>query len=108
MTNVISIDIEDWFHLLDSPAAPNMERWSSLESRIERNLEAMLILLDSFSAKVTFFWLGWVAERHKGLVRKCQKAGHEIDSHRSSHVPAYNVCTKKLLEWTGRNMCTMF
>lgn len=91
---VISVDVEDWFHILDSSAAPGIKRWSSLESRVERNLEQMLALLDSFSVKGTFFWLGWVAERHKGLVRKCQKAGHEIASHGYGHVLAYEVGRK--------------
>jgi polysaccharide deacetylase family protein (PEP-CTERM system associated) len=89
--NVISIDVEDWFHILDSPAVPKLESWSSLESRIERNVEEILTLLDSFSVKVTFFWLGWAAERHKVLVRKCQNAGHEIASHGYGHVLAYKV-----------------
>lgn len=91
LLSCLTIDVEDWFHILDSPAVPSIERWSSLESRIERNLEEMLTLLDSFSVKVTLFWLGWVAERHKGLVRKCQNAGHEIASHGYGHVLAYEV-----------------
>ncbi|TKJ38109.1 MAG: hypothetical protein CEE38_04955 [Planctomycetes bacterium B3_Pla] len=90
----LTIDVEDWFHILDSPAAPSIERWSSLESRIERNLEMLLEVLDSLSVKATFFWLGWLAERHKDLVRKCQKAGHEIASHGYSHVLVYEVGEK--------------
>lgn len=106
--NVISIDVEDWFHILDNDGAPPIEQWAKLESHIVRNVEVMLAMLDSFSVKATFFWLGWAAERHKSLVRKCHNSGHEIASYRCSHVPAYNVGTKKLLEWAGRNMCTMF
>ena len=69
LLSCLTIDVEDWFHILGSPAVPSIARWSSLESRIERNLEEMLTLLDSFSVKATLFWLGWLAERHKGLVR---------------------------------------
>jgi len=87
----LTIDVEDWFHILDSPAVPRIESWSSLESRVERNLEKILAMLDNFSVKVTFFWLGWMAERNKGLVRKCQRAGHEIASHGYSHILAYEV-----------------
>jgi polysaccharide deacetylase family protein (PEP-CTERM system associated) len=89
--NSLTIDVEDWFHILDSPAVPRMERWSLLESRIEMNLDRILVLLDSYSVKATFFWLGWVAERHKDLVRKCQQAGHEIASHGYAHVLANEV-----------------
>ncbi len=87
----LTIDVEDWFHILDSPVVPGIERWPFLESRIERNLEEMLAVLDSFSVKVTFFWLGWLAERHKDLVRMCRDAGHEIASHGYAHVLAYKV-----------------
>lgn len=87
----LTIDVEDWFHILDSPVVPGIERWPFLESRIERNLEELLAVLDSFSVKVTFFWLGWLAERHKDLVRMCRDAGHEIASHGYAHVLAYET-----------------
>lgn len=99
--SVLSVDVEDWFHILDSSAVPSIERWSYLESRIERNVEKLLGLLDSFSVKGTFFWLGWAAERHKDLVRKCSEAGHEIASHGYGHVLAYKVgkeCFKEDIE----------
>ena len=91
LLSCLTIDVEDWFHILDSSAVPSMEHWSSLESRIERNLENLLDLLDSLSVKVTFFWLGWLAERHKDLLRRCRDSGHEIASHGYAHVLAYKV-----------------
>jgi peptidoglycan/xylan/chitin deacetylase (PgdA/CDA1 family) len=77
----MSIDVEDGFHILDSSAVPSIGYWSSLESRIERNLERLLDLLASNSVRATFFWLGLIAERHKDLVRRCQQASHEIASY---------------------------
>jgi len=87
----LTIDVEDWFHILDSAAVPGIKQWPSLESRIEKNLKEMLTVLDSCSVKVTFFWLGWLAERHKDLVRMCRDAGHEIASHGYAHVLAYEA-----------------
>lgn len=87
----LTIDVEDWYHILDTPAAPDLTSWSSLESRVQRNVEALLELLDAHSVKVTFFWLGWLARRHEALVRMCHKAGHEIASHGYGHVLAYEV-----------------
>jgi polysaccharide deacetylase family protein (PEP-CTERM system associated) len=87
----LTIDVEDWFHILDSPAVPGIKHWTSLESRIERNLKELLTVLDDFSVKVTFFWLGWLAERHNDLVCMCRDAGHEIASHGYAHVLAYQV-----------------
>ena len=39
LQNVFSIDIEDWFHILDIPRAYPMSEWDRLESGVERNLE---------------------------------------------------------------------
>jgi len=94
LLSCLTVDVEDWFHMLDSPAVPGIECWSSLESRVERNLDKLLALLDSHSVKVTFFWLGWVAERNRSLVRRCRDAGHEIASHGYAHVLAYEVGEK--------------
>jgi len=94
----LTIDVEDWFHILESPVVPGIKHWSSLESRIERNLDKLLTLLDSYSAKCTFFWLGWLAERHKKLVRKCLTAGHEIASHGYAHVLAHEAGHKGFYE----------
>jgi polysaccharide deacetylase family protein (PEP-CTERM system associated) len=87
----LTVDVEDWFHILGSPAVPGIECWSGLESRLKRNLDKLFMLFDSASAKCTFFWLGWLAERHKELVRRCQSAGHEIACHGYAHVLAYEV-----------------
>ena len=91
LLSCLTVDVEDWFHILDSSAVPGIKHWPSLESRIERNLKELLAVLDNFSVKVTFFWLGWLAERHKDLVCMCRDAGHEIASHGYAHVLAYQV-----------------
>jgi polysaccharide deacetylase family protein (PEP-CTERM system associated) len=96
--NALTIDVEDWFHILDSDETPSPEKWPFLQSRVDRNLRRILALLAPFSAKATFFWLGWVAERHKGLVRECQDAGHEIASHGYAHVLPYMVGRKVFRE----------
>jgi len=87
----ISVDVEDWFHILDSPAVPPIDAWSSMQSRVQRNVERLLTLLGETDTRATLFWLGWAAERHAELVRRCQAAGHEIASHGYGHVLAYEV-----------------
>ena len=98
MTNVLTIDVEDWFHILDSSAVPGVKRWDSLESRVEGNVERLLEMLEGAGVRATLFWLGWVAERHKDLVRRCQQAGHEVASHGYGHVLAYQVGRKGFRE----------
>ena len=88
---VLTVDVEDWFHILDSPAVPEMAEWDGLESRIARNVERILELLEARSVRATFFWLGWAAERHPELVRGCLEGGHEVASHGYGHVLAYQV-----------------
>lgn len=88
---VMTVDVEDWFHILDSSATPPIEQWSALESRVERNVMRLLELFGRTATRATFFWLGWVAERHKYLVRRCADAGHEIASHGYAHLLAFRV-----------------
>jgi len=45
--------------------------------------------LDEAGVRATFFVLGWVAERHPGLVRDIQAAGHEIGCHSFWHRLVY-------------------
>ena len=90
-SDVMSVDVEEWFHVLESPAAPGVETWDSLESRLEPNMDRILELLDNHRVHGTFFWVGWLAERHTSLLKKCSEAGHEIASHGYHHVLPYQV-----------------
>jgi polysaccharide deacetylase family protein (PEP-CTERM system associated) len=60
-----------------------------MESRVERNTDAILDLFDEFAVRSTFFVLGWVAERHPELVRRIAARGHEIASHGYAHRLVY-------------------
>ncbi len=95
---VFTVDVEDWFHILDTPAAPDIAQWDSLESRIEQNMGKILELLQEQGVRATFFWLGWVAERHPDLLKRCVQAGHEIASHGYAHVLAYQAGSKNFRE----------
>lgn len=55
MKNALTIDVEDWFNILDSSAVPSIEQWDSLESRVEKNMESILEILDAHSIQATFF-----------------------------------------------------
>ena len=93
-SNALTIDVEDWFHILDSSIVPNMTQWSHLASRVEGNMERMLLLLADTHTVATFFWLGWMAQRFPRLVHRCRDAGHEIASHGYGHLLAYKVGPK--------------
>jgi polysaccharide deacetylase family protein (PEP-CTERM system associated) len=64
--------------------------WDRMESRVCRNTERLLRLFEDFGVRSTFFVLGWVAERHPGLVRLIAAQGHEIASHGYEHRLVYD------------------
>ena len=98
MLNGFSVDVEDWYHILNTHKAPLEKDWDSLESRVGRNVDIILDLMDQYNVKGTFFWLGWLAERNKPTLLRCVKAGHEIASHGYSHVLPSQVGREKFQE----------
>lgn len=94
IVNVLSFDIEDWFHILDLPDDQEVRKWSEYESRVEKASHKLLDLLWEKKVKATFFVLGWIAERHPALVRKIQNQGHEIGCHGYGH-QLINALTKQ-------------
>ncbi|MDI6750909.1 MAG: DUF3473 domain-containing protein [Rhodocyclaceae bacterium] len=83
--NALTIDVEDYFQV--SAFAPYIDRaeWDQRECRVERNVARILALLDRHNVKATFFTLGWIAERHPGVVREIVANGHELASHGYGH-----------------------
>jgi polysaccharide deacetylase family protein (PEP-CTERM system associated) len=63
--------------------------WGDFDSRVEYSTGIILDLLAETPNKCTFFILGWVANRHPGLVRKILQAGHEIGCHSYWHQLIY-------------------
>lgn len=96
MKNLLSIDFEAWFHYPGDSGAPSFETWGNLDTRLEKNTELLLYLLEGISA--TFFVLGWVAERHPLLIEKISAAGHEIACHGYSHDLVFELGPKKFRE----------
>ena len=91
MINALTIDIEDWFHILDLDNGYRLEDYDKLESRVEKNTETLLKILRDYNIKGTFFVVGWVAERYHNLVRGIYKQGHEIASHGYAHALCYDM-----------------
>ncbi|MGH8510011.1 MAG: XrtA system polysaccharide deacetylase [Gammaproteobacteria bacterium] len=84
-TDAFTIDVEDWFHILDVRGTPSIPKWEAMPSRVERNFRALLVLLARHRIRATCFFLGWVAEKFPHLVREATDAGHEIASHGYAH-----------------------
>jgi len=108
MKNVLSIDVEDWYHGLET--AP--EDWHKYEDRIADATRRVLDILAMADTHATFFILGDVVEKHPDLVREIHDAGHEVGSHGPDHQFVYTLkpdqfeidlqkCLKNLTDITG-------
>lgn len=85
MLNALTFDIEEYFHAEAFAGAVRAEDWASLPSRVVATTERLLDVLQESGTCATFFVLGWVAERHPGLVRAIHERGHEVASHGYGH-----------------------
>ena len=81
----LSFDIEEHFQVSAFESPMRRQNWDHFESRVERNTEKILELIELRGLRATFFILGWVAERCPKLVRRIFAGGHEIASHGYSH-----------------------
>ncbi len=85
MKNILTVDVEEWFHPEALQHLFPPETWDEQPSRIVPLMERLLDVFDAHNAKATFFVLGWVAEHHPELVRQLAERGHEVATHSYSH-----------------------
>lgn len=102
-TNALTIDVEDYFQVAALAEAVDRNDWSSMEYRVEVNTDRLLDLFSQRGVRATFFTLGWVAERSPELIRRIQKAGHEIASHGYSHQLVYQQTPEVFREETRKS-----
>jgi polysaccharide deacetylase family protein (PEP-CTERM system associated) len=87
--SALTIDVEDYFQVSGFEDVVSPTSWGHFESRVERNTEHLLDILDDAGVTATFFVLGWTAERYPRLVRRIHAAGHELASHSYAHRLVY-------------------
>lgn len=85
ISNALTVDVEDYFQVENFTRVISFSDWDKYESRVVKNTEKVLKILDDSGTKATFFVLGWVAEHFPELVKKIHQAGHEIASHGYAH-----------------------
>jgi len=96
--NAMSIDVEDYFQVSAFASHIRREDWDAMPCRVERNVDAILGLLDEAGAKATFFTLGWIAERYPQVVHRIVANGHELASHGYGHQRASDLTPKQFRE----------
>jgi polysaccharide deacetylase family protein (PEP-CTERM system associated) len=88
---IFTVDVEDWFHILDVPSTPAFHEWDELPSRLEGNFLRLLDMLEKAGSTSTCFFLGWAARRFPHLVREAARRGHEVASHGYAHRLVYQM-----------------
>jgi polysaccharide deacetylase family protein (PEP-CTERM system associated) len=78
--HVLTVALEDYFQVGAFNRLIQQGQWYRFETRLEKNTDRTLDLLDRFRIKATFFVLGWIADRYPELIRRVAERGHEIAS----------------------------
>jgi len=98
--HILTFDIEDWFHTFDKGYHKRMDKWSSLPSGLERNVDMICRFLNERGIKATFFWLGREATKHPHLIREISDLEHEIGLHSYYHIRLNELDRKSFRENT--------
>jgi polysaccharide deacetylase family protein (PEP-CTERM system associated) len=101
--SIFSVDVEDWFHILDIPSAPPLSEWRGLPSRVERNFRELLDLFSRYRVRTTCFFLGWIGETYPHLVKEAAARGHEVASHGYAHRLVYEMSRQEFTDDVRRS-----
>jgi len=89
MINIMTVDVEDWYHGL-----ANIYRAEKCEKRLLSSVQIILDLFEKYKVSATFFMLGKIAEEYADLAGVITDRGHEIGCHGHEH---------KFITQMGRN-----
>ena len=103
VTNAMTVDVEDYFHVSAFDGRLERSRWDQMESRVCANTDRLLSIFEDAHVQATFFVLGWVAERNPSLVRRIAGQGHEIGSHGYGHRLVYDLTPRMFAEDVSRS-----
>src|SRR5256885_14283917 len=96
--HLLTILVEDYFHVGAFENLIQQRNWSNFEPRYEQNTLKTLDLLDRNNTKATFFVLGWIAEQNPGLIREIARRGHEVASRGFYHRGLKNLTVDEFRE----------
>lgn len=79
-THLLTVVVEDYYQHSAFNRLIQPSRWRRFETRVERNTDRALDLLNQFGLRATFFTIGWIAEEMPEVIRKVADRGHEVAS----------------------------
>ncbi|WP_298881792.1 polysaccharide deacetylase family protein [uncultured Polaribacter sp.] len=87
--NILTFDIEEWFHVFEDHNNADVANWLTFEKRLPYMIDVLLDLLSKYNTKATFFCMGWIVERYPEIIKKIDSKGYEIGSHSNLHKLAH-------------------
>jgi polysaccharide deacetylase family protein (PEP-CTERM system associated) len=91
LVNVLTVDVEEYYHGVEFTTALDAAALAGLPSRVVAQTERLLDVLDAHHAHATFFTLGEIAQRFPRLIRAITARGHELASHGWDHTPVHRL-----------------
>lgn len=102
--NILSFDIEDWFHC---DFISDQATWTNYTTRIHESTDRILHLLEKRNLKGTFFILGWIADKYPEVVKKIYRQGHEVGCHSHNHDLVHRMNPRDFLIDTEKSLNTI-
>ena len=96
--NILTFDVEEWFHILDHKQSKTATEWGAFERRLDSNMNRILGLLEERDLKATFFCLGWVAREFPHIIKDIVRQGHELATHSDQHQLAFEQNPREFRE----------
>lgn len=85
VTNILTVDLEEWFVVENLRGVIAQEEWEELPRRVEENTRRILELFSDYKVRSTFFVLGWVADKYPDIIKEISLSGHEVGCHSYYH-----------------------
>jgi len=105
--NILTFDIEEWFHILANDSTKTEKEWNNYECRVHKNMERIFNILEQHNQKATFFCLGWIAEKYPEVINEISKRGYEIASHTHTHQLAFEQTKEEFKSDVERSIKTL-
>jgi polysaccharide deacetylase family protein (PEP-CTERM system associated) len=100
--HALSFDVEEYFQVANLRGHFARDAWDAVPSRLAIGMDRILDALRRRDAHATFFFLGWIAERHPEYVRRVLAEGHEVASHGYEHLFLYDQDRAQFVEDLAR------
>jgi len=105
--NILTFDVEEWFHILDNKKTKTISDWIHFDSRIHLGMDLIYDTLEKTEKSATFFVLGWLAEKNPKIIREISDRGFEIGSHSHLHQLAYEQDQKTFYNDVEKSIKTL-